>query len=65
MHTDEPQTETRFALSIEEACKSAGVGKTLIYAEIKAKRLATLKIGRRRLVPIAALRAWLNAHQQA
>ena len=65
MHPDEPQTETRYALSIEEACRSAGVGKTLIYSEIKAKRLATLKIGRRRLVPVSALRAWLNAHQQA
>lgn len=65
MHPDEPQTETRYALSIEEACRSAGIGRTLIYQEIKAKRLATLKIGRRRLVPVAALRAWLNAHQQA
>lgn len=65
MHTTAPQTEQRYALSIEEACRSAGVGKTLIYSEIKAKRLATLKIGRRRLIPVAALRAWLDAHRQA
>lgn len=65
MHTTEPHTEPRYALSIEEACKSTGVGRTLIYSEIKAGRLATLKIGRRRLVPVAALRAWLLSHEQA
>ena len=65
MHTPDPGPEPRYALSIEEACKSTGVGRTLIYSEIKAGRLTTLKIGRRRLVPVSALRAWLQSYQKA
>jgi excisionase family DNA binding protein len=65
MHTTEPHTEPRYALSIDEACKTTGLGRTLIYEEIKEGRLSTLKIGRRRLVPVAALRAWLKSYEEA
>lgn len=65
MNTNDPQQETRYALSIDEACQKSGVGRTLIYQEIKAGRLATLRIGRRRLVPVTSLRAWLQSHEVA
>jgi excisionase family DNA binding protein len=49
--------QERRALSINEAAASRGLSRATIYRLIKQKRLATLKIGARRLVPIAAIDA--------
>jgi excisionase family DNA binding protein len=42
-------------LSIHEAARIAGVGRTTLYAELQAGRLPSVKIGRRRLIPADAL----------
>jgi len=42
-------------LSVEEAARSLGIGRSAAYAELSAGRLASVKIGRRRLVPAAAI----------
>jgi excisionase family DNA binding protein len=42
-------------LSIEEAAQQLGIGRTLMYSELRSGRLASVKLGRRRLVPRAAL----------
>lgn len=42
-------------LSIAEAAEAAGISRTLLYAEIGAGRVRTIKVGRRRLVPASAL----------
>ena len=47
------------AVSIAEACRISGVCKTSIYAAIKAGTLSVKKSGRRTLVPIDSLKAWL------
>ena len=48
------------AYSIADAAKAAGVGRTLIYQEIKAGRLRVRKCGKRTIIPADDLRAWLN-----
>ncbi len=42
--------------SILEAAELLGIGRTALYGEIRAGRVRTLKVGRRRLVPSGAIR---------
>lgn len=51
--------EVRLAYPIPEAAQAIGVGRTTLYAEIAAGRIATVTIGRRRLITRAALEAYL------
>jgi excisionase family DNA binding protein len=50
----------RLAYPIPEAAEQLGVGRTKLYDEIAAGRIATVTIGRRRLVPHAELAAYLD-----
>jgi excisionase family DNA binding protein len=52
--------EIRRALSIVETAKVCGLSRATIYRLIEQKRLATLKIGARRLVPVSAIDALFN-----
>jgi excisionase family DNA binding protein len=42
-------------LSIKQAIYELGIGRTAIYELIEAGKLRTVKIGRRRLVPIESI----------
>jgi excisionase family DNA binding protein len=42
-------------LSIEQAARTLGIGRTALYSEIGAGRIRTIKVGRRRLVPSTAI----------
>jgi excisionase family DNA binding protein len=42
-------------LSIEDAARALGIGRTALYSEIGAGRIRTIKVGRRRLVPSSAI----------
>ena len=42
-------------LSIEQAARALGVGRTALYSEIGAGRIRSVKVGRRRLVPASAI----------
>lgn len=46
-----------------EAARIAGVGRTTLYAAIGSGGLKSIKIGKRRLIAIEALRAWLLDHE--
>jgi excisionase family DNA binding protein len=50
-----PPSEDRL-LSIEEAASAMSLGRTSVYALIGSGRLRTIKVGRRRLVPVSAIR---------
>jgi excisionase family DNA binding protein len=51
--------EKRRALSIREAARTCGISRATVYRLIADGKLATLKIGARRLVTIAAIDALL------
>jgi excisionase family DNA binding protein len=42
-------------LSIDEAAATLGLGRSLLYAEIAAGRIRSVKVGRRRLIPAGAI----------
>ena len=44
-------------LSVDEAAARLGVGRSMVYGELAAGRLRSVKIGRRRLVPTSAVTA--------
>jgi excisionase family DNA binding protein len=53
------QPQRRLALSVKEAAQACGLSRATIYRLIADGKLATLKIGARRLVPIGAIDALL------
>jgi excisionase family DNA binding protein len=51
------------AVSPAEAARLAGLGRTSIYGALGSGALKSLKIGKRRLIVVEALRAWLLSHE--
>jgi excisionase family DNA binding protein len=47
-------------LSIDAAAEALGIGRSALYGELQAGRLRSVKVGRRRLIPAAALAAYIN-----
>ena len=57
-----PSTVTfddRLCLSVAETAAVIGVSKPTVWDEIKKGRLRVAKVGRRTLVPVDAIQAWL------
>lgn len=52
-------------LDVDEAAATLGLGRSLVYSEMGAGRLRSLKVGRRRLVPAAAIRDYIVDRQAA
>lgn len=50
------------AVPISEAVRLSSIGRSTLYLKIREGELPTIKMGRRRLVPMNALRALLDAH---
>jgi excisionase family DNA binding protein len=50
----------RLALSVAEAAAALGVSRALVNQECATGRLHSVKIGQRRLIPVASLEAWLG-----
>jgi len=50
---------SRAAYSVEEAAQALGIGRTYAFQLIKEGALETIKAGRRRLVPVKAIDAFL------
>ena len=49
----------RKAYSIDGFCDAHSLGKTKVYEEIKAGRLKSAKVGKRRIIPVDAGDEWL------
>jgi excisionase family DNA binding protein len=54
----------RLALSVEEACESLGVSWDF-WSEHIAPEVRVVRRGRRKLIPVAALAAWLEDNADA
>jgi excisionase family DNA binding protein len=48
------------AVSVAEAAARAGVSRTFLYEAISSGDLPSVKLGKRRLVRLEALRRWLK-----
>ena len=53
------QLTDRLAYSVEEAAQVTGLSRDLLYDEMRAGRLAYLKVGRRRIITRQHLEAFL------
>jgi excisionase family DNA binding protein len=60
-----PPKAEPLAVSPAEAARLPGLGRTTIYAALASGALNSLKIGKRRLITIEALRSWLLSHEVA
>ena len=47
--------------TIDQACRVMACGRTLLYSELAAGRLRSLKVGRRRLIPGSAIAEYVRA----
>ena len=57
-----PVPANAVAFNLADAAKAmGGISRSLLYREMRAGRLASKMIGRRRVVPVTALRDWLAA----
>jgi excisionase family DNA binding protein len=54
------QQQGRRALSIKETAEACGLSRATLYRLMADGKLATLKIGARRLVPVVAIDALLS-----
>ena len=57
------QREPDHLLSIEQAARALGVGRTALYSEIGAGRVRSVKVGRRRLIPSSAITEVASAQE--
>jgi excisionase family DNA binding protein len=53
--------ETKRAMSVEEAARAAGVGRTLLFEEIRKGHITARKVGRRTIITADALDTWLKS----
>jgi excisionase family DNA binding protein len=56
----EPAAGGRLAYSVDEAAAITGLSRDLLYDQMRAGRLAYLKIGRRRIITRQHLEAFLT-----
>jgi excisionase family DNA binding protein len=49
-------------LTIDEACRRLRISRWSLYQLIQRRQLATIHIGRRRLVPERAIQAFIERH---
>jgi excisionase family DNA binding protein len=55
------QLRARATITIEQAAKLLGLGRTAAYDAARRGELPTRRLGRRLLVPVPALLTWLEA----
>ena len=55
----------KLLLNPEECGELLGVGRTYIYSVIRDGSLASIKLGKRRLITPAALEAFIKRHEDA
>ena len=56
---------TLVALTVEEAARRLGVGRTTMYALIASGEVSSVRIGRLRRIPAEALSAYIATRSQA
>lgn len=55
----------RLMLTVDEVAESLGIGKSAVYDLMRMKKLASVKIGRSRRVPVEALHTYVREATKA
>ena len=55
----------KISYSVEEAAEATGIGRSHLYIAIKTGELASLKLGKRRLLMREDILAWLKRQRTA
>jgi excisionase family DNA binding protein len=50
----------KIGYSIEEAAEACGIGRTVMCALIRDRKIASVKIGRRRVIPAESVREYMR-----
>jgi excisionase family DNA binding protein len=61
MSPEKPQQTEPLAVSAKEAWRLLSIGQTTFYALLKAGKIETLTVGRKRLVKYASLKKFVEA----
>jgi excisionase family DNA binding protein len=48
------------SVDIRGACRLTGIGRSKLYELLISGEVPSVKVGKRRVVPVAGLRAWLD-----
>lgn len=64
-HTDPAPDPTLVALTVEEAARRIGVGRTTMYALLASGEVQSVQIGRLRRIPAQALNEYIGAQVEA
>jgi excisionase family DNA binding protein len=59
----DPTDDPGVAMSIADVARVTTLNRCTVYAELRAGRLRSFKVGRRRLVSRRALDDWVNARE--
>jgi hypothetical protein len=59
MDQQAPTQASKGIFSVNDFCHWAGIGRTAVYAEMKAGRLVARKFGRRTVIPQFEAERWL------
>lgn len=54
------ESEPRVLLSVEEAAEALGLGRTSVYSLIKSGHIESVKVGRRRCIPLDVIEVYLQ-----
>ncbi|WP_222854312.1 helix-turn-helix domain-containing protein [Fodinicola acaciae] len=55
----EPEPGPELVLTVAEACRALRISRWSLYQLIRTQQLSTVTIGRRRLIPVAALHEFI------
>jgi excisionase family DNA binding protein len=60
-----PEPDQDRGYSMEDAARLMGIGRSTVYELLASGRLESIKIGRRRIIPGLAIRAFMVAELEA
>ncbi len=58
-------TTARVNWRVDDFCHAHGIGRTLVYEEIKRGELKIIKVGKRTLIPDSEAKAWQERKARA
>ncbi len=62
---DKSSYHARINWRVNDFCRAHGIGRTLVYEEIKRGELKIIKVGKRTLIPDSEAKAWQERKARA